>query len=181
MRWVFQVFTLTLACAFSCKLTGMNTSETWTATREALLLCIAALQPPARQAEFDCLRRKKQWKAKNLTCPLDGDAFWLCCIFVFIPSPLFISLCPPASLSLLVLCRNISQCSAASSTGLEEVARDRFTNCFLAARNSLLASPFRLHFRLRFPHSAQRLQSCQISGREAAVLSKRNAQNCVLM
>lgn len=60
-------------------------------------------------------------------------------------------------------------CSPASSNSLEEVARDQFTNCFLAARNTLLASPFRLHFRLRFSHSAQPLLRCQISGRAATV------------
>lgn len=76
------------------------------------------------------------------------------CFYSFLA--LYLSARLPLS-PLLVLCHNISRCSAASSTGLKEVARDQFTNCFLAARNTLLASPFRLHFRLRFPHSAQRL------------------------
>lgn len=45
--------------------------------------------------------QEKAMKGQNLTCPLDGDAFWLCCIFVFIPSSLYISLPArlPASLS----------------------------------------------------------------------------------
>lgn len=92
----------------------------------------------------------------------DENAFWLGCIFVFVPSSLYIS--PPACVSLSSRFVTI-YFSVQSHPALvwEEVARDQFTNCFLAVRNALLASPFKLHFRVWLPYSAKQLGGCQIS------------------
>lgn len=50
-----------------------------------------------------------------------------------------------------------------------EVARAEYTNCFLAVRDKLLASPFKLHFRVWLPYSTKQCQWCQISGSKAKI------------
>lgn len=132
----------------SCTLNRPDLKNTWTGARRdsALYWSHAAPHTMGWAWLFTPPRPKKAMKMR----------FGLAA-FLFSFLPLFISLRPTVCLS---SCFVTIYFSVQSHPALvwEEVARDQFTNCFLAVRNALLASPFKLHFRVWLPYSAKQLR-----------------------
>lgn len=118
--------------------------------------------------DFPCLD-KTGYEGQNLMCPSHNGGFWHGCILVFVFA---FTLCYFSACLYVSLCtwtHYIFVFSQIPHWSGREVPRDQNSNWFLAVRNTLLASPFKLHFRVWLPYSAKQHQWCQISGRKAKI------------
>lgn len=99
---------------------------------------------------FICLHRMSN-EGHRLTCPLENTGakpgLYSCFCFCLCPSFYVLFFCPPVCLS---MCLDTIHRLIQSDPALvwREVARAEYTNCFLAVKDKLLASPFKLHFRV---------------------------------
>lgn len=111
------------------------------------------------------------WALQGKVCPLGNTSVW---------SSLYSWFCSCLSLSFFLFAACLCACLQCLDTihhliqldpalVWREVACAEYTNCFLVVRDKLLASPFKLHFRVWLPYSAKQCQWCQISGSKVKI------------